>query len=560
MRTVFLSVQRHLVCVHFLFALFVGSADAQISPGELSSAHAQLDGITNCTQCHSLGKTISSDRCLSCHVEIHSSLDRGTGLHGRNKYRLCIDCHKEHHGKAFPLRKIDTKIFDHSLTGYILAGKHASLGCQQCHNRENIQDSVIVRKGKEFLSHTYSGLLSSCLSCHKDIHRGQLSQQCDRCHTPRSWSPATGFSHDRVAFTLTGKHKTVACAECHKKTYDAGRVVQYTHLEYAACAPCHTDPHRGKFKKACQDCHSTMGWDQGAAKSFDHSLTRFPLQGKHVGVKCSQCHMPAAKKMKNGTGAFAIARFQQCADCHADSHGGQFAHRPDNGRCESCHTEKGFLPSTYTVSDHTNTRFVLTGAHIATACTACHLAGAVHAKSSRLFQWKEDLQCAVCHKDAHSGEFTTSSKKSCEMCHTTNAWNNLLFTHESTHFSLKGKHAQILCEQCHSKAEIGFPAGRKQYRSLSQQCFNCHKDEHEGQFSLTGVTDSARCHSTISWKIENFNHTTMTRFVLTGKHVSVPCGKCHKPTTSAGRLFTRYKPLRADCVDCHPSGKSNENK
>lgn len=548
----FLSAQYCFHCIFLLMVCCAGSTDAQISPGELSSAHAQLEGIANCTQCHSLGKTISSDRCLSCHSPIRTSLDQGTGLHGRNKYRQCIDCHKEHHGRTFPIRKIDIKTFDHSPTGYILAGKHASLTCQRCHNGENIRDSVIARKGKEFLAHTYSGLLSSCVSCHQDGHRGQLSRQCDQCHTPRSWSPATGFVHDRTAFPLTGKHKTVACAECHKKINDPGKTVQYTHLEYTACAPCHSDPHKGKFVKRCQDCHSTAGWNEGSAKHFDHSQTRFPLRGKHAAVKCAQCHLPAAKKSKNGMGAFAIAKFQQCVDCHADAHAAQFSRRTDHGKCESCHIEDGFLPSTFTLNDHASTRFALTGAHLATPCTVCHIDGAVHAKSSRLFRWKDELRCAVCHKDPHSGEFATSPQKSCELCHTTDTWNRLLFSHENTQFLLTGKHTQIRCEQCHSKD------GRKQYRSVSRQCSSCHKDEHDGQFSLAGAVNCARCHATLSWQIENFNHAAASRFELTGKHVSVPCGKCHKPITRGTRTYIRYKPLGTECIDCHASGKVNE--
>jgi hypothetical protein len=52
-------------------------AVCQISPGELSAAHASLEGIGNCTACHTLGKTIDDNRCLGCHEELRLALPIG---------------------------------------------------------------------------------------------------------------------------------------------------------------------------------------------------------------------------------------------------------------------------------------------------------------------------------------------------------------------------------------------------------------------------------------------------------------------------------------------------
>lgn len=551
---------RHIAFLSTLVFTISYWAAAQISPGELSSAHAQLEGMTNCTQCHTLGKTISSDQCLICHAEIRLRLDAGTGLHGKNNYRQCMDCHKEHHGKDFSIRKIDTKTFDHSLTGYVLKGKHISLECRKCHEEPKIKISDIAEKTKEFKAHTYLGLSPECATCHRDIHIGQLSPRCEQCHTLDGWKPAANFSHARTAYKLTGKHVTVECAGCHKKTLENGATVQYVHLEFAACSSCHSDPHKGKFNQSCQSCHTTAGWNEGQAKTFDHSLTQFPLRGKHALVKCEQCHTQAAKKAKNAVGVFAIAKFKNCSDCHDDAHATQFSHRSDLGRCESCHTEETFIPSIYSVDDHKESRFELIGSHIATPCTACHTAGTVKAKSTRLFRWKEELQCITCHKDVHTGQFQSNPKKNCESCHTATAWNSLLFSHEATRFSLRGKHAEISCAKCHTKVDAGSKAERVQYRSLAVQCLSCHKDEHEGQFAQAGTTDCAHCHTVASWKVENFNHTLLTRYELTGKHASVSCGKCHTPTTVNGRTIARYKPLGTTCVECHSTTDGNEKK
>ncbi len=49
---------------------------AQISPGELSSPHSHLEGLDKCTGCHTLGRTLSNEKCLRCHTEIRARLTR----------------------------------------------------------------------------------------------------------------------------------------------------------------------------------------------------------------------------------------------------------------------------------------------------------------------------------------------------------------------------------------------------------------------------------------------------------------------------------------------------
>ena len=516
--------------------------------------------MSNCTQCHVLGKTIASDRCLVCHTEIRSRLEAGSGLHGRNKYQQCVDCHKEHHGREFAMRKIDTKSFDHALTGYMLKGKHAPVDCAKCHKEEMIRSVDIAKKEGGFKAHTYLGLSTDCGACHRDVHAGQLPARCEQCHTTEGWKPAPGFSHSSARYPLTGKHQTVECAACHKKTLEQGTVVQYTHIEFSTCSSCHLDPHNGKFVQSCQSCHSTSAWNEGPAKSFDHSLTRFALKGKHTSVKCVQCHTEIEKKGKPVAGRYAVTKFALCGDCHEDAHAGQFAHRADRGKCEACHTEERFIPSRYSVADHNTSRFVLTGAHIATACTGCHTPGAVKAKNTHLFHWKGEIRCATCHADVHKSEFQSEPKKECEGCHATRAWNALEFSHEKTKFSLRGKHAQIECSKCHQKIETGLAGERVKFRGVALQCSSCHKDEHEGQFTADAPTECSRCHTDASWTITNFNHTLLSRYELTGKHSNVSCEKCHRPTTIHSRTVARYKPLGTACIDCHSSDELREKK
>ena len=47
---------------------------AQISPGDLSNPHSNLEGISNCTQCHVLGNKQTNEKCLACHTEINERI------------------------------------------------------------------------------------------------------------------------------------------------------------------------------------------------------------------------------------------------------------------------------------------------------------------------------------------------------------------------------------------------------------------------------------------------------------------------------------------------------
>lgn len=529
--------------------VMVEVAVAQISPGDLSEAHKLFEGMGNCTQCHTMGKALSNENCLQCHAEIKSRVANKKGFHATLTSKECVECHKEHHGRNFKLIRFEKEKFDHAQVGFVLEGKHATLTCEKCHTKEMIKakDAIVFSDARK--TTTYLGLLTACLSCHKDEHRGQFKSECVQCHTMNGWKPASKFSHENAQFRLAGAHTTVECAKCHKKNLKGETVTQFIDLEFGSCRSCHTDPHKGKFKQECMQCHSVESWHQVKSSAFDHNVTQFPLKGKHSILLCEQCHPKNAKeKNPNGEFGFHLTRFKFCKDCHSDAHAKQFDARKDNGDCSSCHTEKSFSSSTYTVAEHNTTRFVLSGAHIAVPCIKCHLDAKVNAKSTKQFHWKENLQCTTCHNDVHKGQFNKRMTNGCETCHSTEAWDELKFSHEKTNFPLKGKHLDVKCVQCH-KPQNGVP----QYIGVVKECNSCHADQHMGQFEINKITKCERCHVERSWKSILFDHNSQSRFVLTGKHETVKCEKCHKETIIMNQRTIKYKPLEAACVDCHPA-------
>ncbi len=81
----------------------------QISPGDLSQAHAELEGMSNCTLCHDLGDKVSDRKCLECHTDIQSLINKKSGYHAESsvKAKDCFECHSDHHGRKFDMVRFD---------------------------------------------------------------------------------------------------------------------------------------------------------------------------------------------------------------------------------------------------------------------------------------------------------------------------------------------------------------------------------------------------------------------------------------------------------------------
>ena len=530
---------------------FSAIAQAQISPGPLCSGHSQLEGIENCTMCHTVGKLISNTKCLSCHEEIASRINQHIGYHPTVSSEPCTKCHLDHLGRTFQITRFDTLSFDHSTAGFVLKGKHKIISCRGCHNPNEIfaRDVKILPAVER--KTTFLGLSTNCEACHEDIHKGQFTQSCSACHGMAHWIPADNFNHDRTSYPLTGKHKNVGCYECHNGKLADNKTIKFIEMRFSSCDNCHSDPHSGQFKRPCSSCHTTESFKTVRRAEFDHSDTSFPLLGKHAEVKCEQCHQsdPERKNVTGGLG-FHITKFQLCSDCHADAHAGQFVDRPDKGKCESCHSIEGWIPASYTIADHQKDKFALDGAHLAVPCYDCHIENKVKAASTRQFRWIGRMECSTCHSDIHKGQFNLEMINGCSTCHVTDSWVSLpAFSHDKTKFPLRGAHAMVACDRCHVKtANLSTPV---KFVDLSTVCSSCHSDQHQGQFQVEGATDCARCHTVEDWHNLIFDHNTQSAFGLTGKHVDVPCAKCHPSVVENGKKTVRYKPLGTQCTDCH---------
>jgi hypothetical protein len=525
-----------LISISLIFLINLGfkiNELYQISPGELAKVHSNLEGMSNCTKCHTIGAKISNSKCLACHIEIKERIDKQKGYHASAdvKGKECAKCHNDHHGKNFQIIKFNASAFQHSLTGFLLEGAHGKQTCNKCHIAKFISNKKLQAK-----PHTYLGLNTECVSCHTDYHQNTLTGSCTKCHGQEAFKPALKFSHANSKFQLIGKHQSVACLKCHRMETKAGKPFQkFAGVSFSNCTSCHTDVHQNKFGQNCKQCHSENSFHSiKNSGSFDHSKTRFMLEGKHANVMCASCHK---------TKFTDPLKFDNCTDCHSDYHKGQFAKSENSPDCIKCHTVNGFSPSNFTIENHSQCNFKLQGAHVATACFECH-----HKQKDWSFR-NVGANCVDCHQNIHKS--TISQKyfpnEDCKACHSENSWSELSFDHSKTNFQLTGVHSKIGCKACHF--DMKKPVNQQQkFAGLSESCNNCHSDKHNKQFEVNGVTDCNRCHATSTWKASGFNHNN-TAFKLDGQHSKLACSKCHKPAEN--EKVIQYKIKKFKCEDCH---------
>ncbi len=336
----------------------------------------------------------------------------GPVLPHKNFPAQCDLCHVT--GSWVEIKKDFT--FDHGAeTGHALMGAHAQARCLRCHNDRGAVGG-------------FAGL--GCAGCHVDPHEGKLSSRCDTCHTERNWRPeGLTAQHIDVGFPLFGAHVSTSCDSCHPNARS-----QDFRGAPSQCIACHLEDQRSALSpdhvlnnmNECDECHVPTRW-KGA--KFNHET--FPLRGAHKTVDCAQCHV----------GNVFAGTPRDCNSCHAANYAATT--NPNHmlagfsTACETCHTESGWTPSTFA-----HATWPLTGAHITTACSACHV-GNVFAGTPR--------DCNSCHNDKYvattnPNHLMAGFSTMCESCHTTTAWGGANFTHS---FPRTGPH-DVACSECHT--------------------------------------------------------------------------------------------------------------
>ena len=561
---------------HYLALVFAGvlfflpspvradNVETALMPGQVIEGHAKWE--EDCSKCHKrFDKSAQPQLCLDCHKDVRKDVEGKQGFHGRFKeQRACKECHTEHKGRTENIAPINEQTFNHAQTDFALRGAHANPkkveckachtakakyrnapsscyachkkddkhkgrvgeGCGDCHTETNWKEVRFDHDKTRYklrnkhievpckdchANDRYKETPMDCYSCHKkdDKHKGQEGTKCEECHDDRSWKK-TPFDHNKSRFPLLGKHQTVECKKCHLTP-----AFKDTPMD---CYSCHKkdDKHKGRYGEKCETCHAERDWK---TITFDHTLhTRYPLFGRHIGVKCESCHKGHLYKDKTPIDCYA---------CHKkdDVHKGRYSEK-----CVTCHTERDWKAMLF--EHDRDTTYPLKGYHRKTKCDSCH--------KGQLYRDKTPTDCYACHKkdDIHHSNFS----EKCERCHGESNWKAPTFDHDrDTKYPLLGKHRLTTCENCHM--------GQLYKDKTPTECYTCHKkdDVHKRRLG----TKCEECHNTRDWKIWDFNHDIRTTFKLDGGHKGIGCYDCHRQPMDKVTAPSA-------CVGCHKKDDKHE--
>jgi len=428
--------------------------------------------------------------------------------------------------------------------------------CIDCH--QSISQQISAQQG----THSHIPNVNQCASCHPD-HRGRDFDV--------TLAAMPMFDHSNTDFSLAWHQVNydttpMECIACHV-------IETRFKVNVDNCAYCHTSRdiefmlnHIREFGEDCLACHD----GQDRMVDFDHQRTAFPLEGKHLQVRCVECHKPVSEALspmltQQASQAMAPVQDQdpfkgtpsECSQCHAepDLHKGYFS-----PNCIECHNASVWSPAIlegqnfdhatrtpFTLArhkvDYQNTIITCVGCHPSdihqadlASCVPCHSQG--EEKAAFMVRHQEEFgpACLDCHDGADRMEN---------------------FDHGRV-FVLDGRHAEIACEGCHRD---------KVFKGTPTQCALCHVEPaiHAGFFGL----QCQNCHSSNAWapaqlRIHRFplghggTGEIECRVCHTSRYVEYTCYGCHdhQPNAIAER-HAKAGVAPADlpyCTQCHPTG------
>lgn len=205
---------------------------SQVMPGKLSAAHAQFE--TNCAACHTPVQGIDEAKCIGCHANNESLLQRQpTAFHAN--INNCAACHIEHGGANANLRGMNHEAL-------------ARIGANLIPEGANIPNQSSVPPLPE--NHPLVSPLEArldCASCHatKDKHFGLFRQNCASCHATNQWT-IPSFQHPSP--------RSQDCAQCHQAPPSH-------YMEHFSMVSKRVARQENAQVNQCYVCHQTTSWN-----------------------------------------------------------------------------------------------------------------------------------------------------------------------------------------------------------------------------------------------------------------------------------------------------------
>ncbi|HTR55788.1 MAG TPA: hypothetical protein VMJ10_34160 [Kofleriaceae bacterium] len=527
----------------------------QLTGWPLNGKHA----TTDCAQCHKhkdahgIVTYMGTDRlCGACHLK-----EQPHKFEASERDKLaCERCHGESVWK--PAKT--TMQFNHDDKKDALMpllGSHHDVACEKCHPK-SVFNLPVGKDGKREDNCGNAG-------CHVSPHTGHLfgTRPCEWCHSPTFRTlKEQNFDHtEKTRFDLGPAHdpkrnKAMTCEKCHTKALGEGK-------PNSACEICHAkDSHHGdRFKEfgsppKCGICHPSGG-PKFVPNTFNHAAhTKFQLTGKHADIPCRGCHRGGSPSdFEEFTGLLDVrvgtvvnGHKVDCRGCHQHKnvHDGKWKSNQCTGVAggTGCHTDAGRIEVRYgdmkKLYHGPTSNFPLVKGHATVPCGDCHTGRDKAGKTTFTHLEPNCDASGQCHEDSlHKG----SLGDTCAACHSPGTWDALKFDHDApfpkdakgevSEWPLKGEHKKNKCEECHPKRDF---AGT--HANCSAE--GCHQDDdaHKGRLG----DKCEKCHVETGDNI--FNHNTMSKFHLDGKHLQVRCADCHPSIT--------FKPRPTSCFGCHP--------
>lgn len=216
---------------------------AMTSPGELSRAHAFLEG--NCAACHTPVRGVEAANCIVCHADDRSLLQRQpTAFHA--DVRECTACHIEHGGRSNRPTQMDH-------------AQLARLGLRQLQQEAGpdpakkamidriqpwLQSAPTADPQQEILPQE---AILNCSTCHanQDPHRQFFGTDCSQCHGTTAWT-IPQFRHPPPSST--------ECAQCHQAP-PSHYMEHFNMISVRVAGKPHAQV------RECFQCHQTTSWN-----------------------------------------------------------------------------------------------------------------------------------------------------------------------------------------------------------------------------------------------------------------------------------------------------------
>jgi nitrate/TMAO reductase-like tetraheme cytochrome c subunit len=323
-----------------------GFTDAPFDHGTTAFKLGGKHAAASCESCHKGAKSVPAAVKPLARLRGATAAASATTVDFRGLQTTCVSCHQDSHqgdlGATCESCHGDSTF---KLPGYLHANTttfygdgHANVPCDGCHKADPLTKPI--RTGTPVvLNVRYKAATTTCVSCHQDVHLGQVGTACESCHTLKQAKFAVEiFAHERTNFPLTGAHEKTTCRDCHTKettTFPAsfGTATRLKGFGQT-CVSCHKDVHLGQVGATCDQCHttSTFHLDRYEHRNATAALRSF-FVGPHVTAKCEQCHVSATGRFAAGAGTAVVYKVDtRCVACHTDVHRGQLG-----DRCAECH-------------------------------------------------------------------------------------------------------------------------------------------------------------------------------------------------------------------------------